>query len=143
MADPLVIQADIELFLTQWYRTALAARSETVCEDVVVTNREPGPNDPFPAKLLVIRDDGGPDTSIISAERNVGLSILAGTKENPQDANDLSRIVHALRNQIPAVAAGNPVAAVIASNGPFPVAESQPRARRYITLTLAVAGKLL
>jgi hypothetical protein len=144
MADPLVIQADIELFLTQWYRNALAERPEAVCADVEVTNREPGPNvDPFPAKLLVIRDDGGPDTSIITAERNVGLSVLAGTKENPKDANDLARIVHALRNQIPAVIAGNPVAAVIASNGPFPVAESQPRARRYITVTFAIAGELL
>jgi len=143
VADPLVIQADLELFLTQWYRTALAARPEAVCRDVEVVNREPGPGEDFPERLLVIRDDGGPDTSVISAERDVGLSVLAGTKENPKDANDLARIVHALRTQIPAVAAGNPVAAVLASNGPFPVAESQPRARRYITVRFAIAGTLL
>ncbi|MGV8912240.1 MAG: hypothetical protein ACOH14_06430 [Rhodoglobus sp.] len=143
MADPLIIQADIVLFLTQWYREALAARPEAVCRDVEVVNREPSAGEPFPEKMLVIRDDGGPDTSIISAERNVGLSVLAGTQENPKDADDLSRIVHALRNQIPAVAVGNPVAAVLASNGPFPVAESQSRARRYITVRFAVTGTLL
>ena len=143
MADPLVIHADLELFLTAWYRAALAARPEPVCQGVVVSRREPGPNDPFPARLLVIRDDGGADTSVIGAERDVGLSILAGTKENPQDAKDLARIVHALRSQIPAVAPGNPVSAVLSSRGPFAVTESQPKARLYITMTLAVVGSLL
>lgn len=140
MVDPLVIHADLELFLTGWYRAALDARSEPVCQGVTVTNREPGPNEPFPDKLLVIRCDGGVDTSIITAERDVGLSVLAGTVENPKDANDLARIVHALRTQIPAVAPGNPVAAVLASRGPLAVPESQPRARRYIPVTFAVTG---
>jgi hypothetical protein len=140
--DPLVAHDDLELFLVGWYRQALTARPETVCRGVVVDNKEPT-GTTFPAKLLVIRNDGGPDTSILTAERDVGLSVLAGTKENPKDANDLARIVHALRNQIPAVEPGNPVSAVLASNGPFPVAEAQPRARRYITLTLSVVGALL
>jgi hypothetical protein len=135
VADPLVIHDDLELFLCAWYRNALAARPEDVCRDVVVSNTET--NDP---KQLIIQDNGGPDTSIISAERDVGLSILAGTVELPQDANDLARIVHALRTQIPAVEPGNPVSAVIASNGPYAVPENQPKARRYISLTLAVAG---
>jgi hypothetical protein len=143
VAEPLVVHADLELFLTGWFRTALAARPEPVCQGVTVTNREPGPTETFPNRLLVIRDDGGADTSVLTAERDVGLSILAGTKENPKDANDLARIVHALRSQIPAVAPDNPVSAVLSSRGPFAVTESQPKARRYITLTLAVVGTLL
>lgn len=140
MADPLVIHSNLELFLTTWYRAALEARPELVCRDVEVVNREPEPGKPFPEKLLVISDFGGPDTSILTAERSVGLSVLAGTRENPKDAVDLALIVHALRTQIPAVEPGNPVTAVLAANGPYPVPENQPRARRYITLTLGVAG---
>ncbi|WP_022886361.1 hypothetical protein [Glaciibacter superstes] len=135
MADPLVIHADLDLFLVGWYRRALAARPEAVCRNVVVDIRESNA-----ARQLIVRADGGVDTSIISAERDVGLSILAGTVENPKDANDLANIVHALRTQIPAVEPGNPVTAVLRSSGPLPVPESQEKARRYITLTLAVAG---
>jgi hypothetical protein len=138
VADPLVAFDDLELFLTGWFRRALAARPEPVCRNVVVDTKES--NAP---KQLIVRVDGGADTSVITAERDVGLSVLAGTDENPKDANDLARIVHALRTQIPAVEPGNPVAAVLASNGPFPVAEAQPMARRYITLTLSVVGALL
>lgn len=143
MADPLVIHDDLELFLTGWYRDALAARPETVCRDVAVSNREPEPGQVFPARLLVIRDDGGPDTSLLTAERSVGLSVLAGTKANPRDANDLARIVHALRLAIPSVDPGNPVAAVLESNGPYAVVEDQPHARRYLTLTLSVVPRLM
>jgi hypothetical protein len=138
VADPLVVHADLARFLVAWYTTALAARPEAVCHDVVVGTRET--NDP---KQLIIRVDSGPDTSILTAERDVGLSVLAGTVELPQEAIELALIVHALRTQIPAVEPGNPVTAVIASNGPYPVPEEQPKARQYITLTLAVAGTLL
>lgn len=142
MADPLVAHDDLELFLTEWYRARLTARPEPICHDVEVGNREPtGPD--FPKKMLIIRVDGGPDTSILTAERDVGLSVLAGTKEDPTDANELARIVHALRNQIPAVEAGNPVAALIASSPPIPVPEQQARARRYIPITLAVVARPL
>lgn len=139
MADPAVIHADLEMFLTDWYRRALAARPEPVCRDVEVGNTEPDDGE-FPARLLVIHDVGGADTSIVTAERDVNLSVLAGTLENPKDANDLARIVHALRLQIPAVEPGNPVAAVLSSRGPMPVPEQQPRARRLVVVTFSVVG---
>ncbi|MFC5930930.1 hypothetical protein [Cryobacterium melibiosiphilum] len=141
MADPLVIHADLMLFLTGWFREALAARPESYCQGVVVTHQEPSGD--LPERCLVIRVDGGPDTSILTAERDVGLSILAGTKENPQEAIQLALMVHALRSQIPGLEPGNPVAAVLSSNGPFAVVETQPVARQYITLVLGVVGTLL
>ena len=135
MADPLVLHSDLAMFLTQWFRAALAARTEEYCHGVVVTIRETDA-----PRQLIVRVDGGPDTSVISAEKDVGLSILAGTKENPKDAIDLALMVHALRSQIPGLEPGNPVAAVISSQGPFAVADLQPMARQYITLVLAVTG---
>ena len=145
MADPLVIHSDLELHLTTWYRAALSARSEPVCAGVVVSNREPAgtPKDPFPKRLVVIRDDGGPDTSLLTATRSVGISVFAGTQENPADAIQLALIVHALRNQIPSTDPSNPVAALLGSNGPYPVSDAQPIARRYLTLSLAVVARAL
>lgn len=142
MPDPAVVHDDLELFLTAWYRAALAARPEEVCQGVEIDNREPT-GDNFPDRLLVIRDDGGPDTSILTGTRTVGLSVLAGDPENPKDAADLAAIVHALRTQIPSTDPDNPVAAVLGSLGPYRVPESQPRARRYMTFTLSVVGKAL
>lgn len=142
MSDPAVIHSDLELFLGTWYRVALAARPEEVCRGVEVDNREPNDGE-FPDRLLVIRDDGGPDTSVLTGTRTVGLSVLAGDPENPKDAADLAAIVHALRTQIPSVDPDNPVAAVLGSLGPYRVPEFQPRARRYMTLTLSVVGKAL
>lgn len=141
--DPLVAHDDLELFLTGWYRRELAGRPEDICQRAEVSNRWPKPGEDFPDVLVVIRDDSGPDTSILTAERQVGISVLAGTRDDPQDAVTLARIVHALRSQIPAVEPGNPVAAVLGANGPYPVPEPQERACRYLTITFVVVASPL
>lgn len=138
-----VIHADLELFLTGWLRDQLAQRTEVVCQGVVVSNREPPASGPFPPRMVVIRDDGGARTSIVTRQSSVGISVLAGTKDTPQDAIDLARIVLALAEDCAAVEPGNPVAAVLESNGPYPVPEAQPHARRYMTLVMSVVGSPL
>lgn len=138
--DPLVVHDDLELFLTSWYRARILARPESVCAGVDVNRVEPST---LPKKLIVIRDDGGPETSILTGERSVGVTILAGTKSNPKDAKDLANIAYALRSQIASPDPLNPVAAVLDSTSPVMVPEAQERARVYFTLTLAVAGRLL
>lgn len=149
MAEPLVIDDDLIGYLIPWYHAVLAARPEAYCSDVEVANSEPDSETPFPARLLVINDAGGPETSFLTGERTVSMSILAGTKDHPQDANDLARMVRALRSQVPApgfetVIGGttyrNPVTAVVDSNGPFEVEEAQDRARRLLNITFAVSG---
>lgn len=153
MADPLVVNSDLELFLTSWYRTALqgseaaavAARigaQAGLLSGVEVDNKETA-EPPFPEKLLVIRDDGGPETSPVTGERSVGLSVLAGTKLAPKPANDLIRVVLALTVLLPAPdvpgqSPRNPISAVLERNGPFPVDEAQDRARRFATVVFAV-----
>jgi hypothetical protein len=143
VADPLVVHDDLEMFLTAWYRTALAGRPEPVCEDVVVDRVEPGPDEEWPEKLLVIRDDGTARTSFLTGEASIGLTVFAGSKQNPKDAKDLARIVLALAAGVPSADPENPVAALLDSNGPYMVPEAQPRARVYSNVSLAVAGRAL
>ncbi len=96
----------------------------------------------FPAALVVITVVDLIDTSLMTADASVSISVLAGTLEDPRSADQLALIVHALRTQIPGVQP-NPVAAVIDSHGPSPVPEDQDRARRLITMTLSVTPTLL
>lgn len=140
MSDPLIGYDDLELFLLAWFRSALAARPEPVCAGVTVARVEP-PTDSLPAKLLVIRDDGATDSSFITAEASLGFTVLAGSKENPKDAKDLTRIVHALLSQVPSPDPANPFAALLSRTSPVLVAEAQPKARAYTTATFAIAGR--
>lgn len=142
MSDPLIGFDDLEIFLIGWYRAALAARPETYAQGVTVVRVEP-PTDQLPTPMLVIRDDGTTDTSFITGEASIGLTVLAGSKENPKPAKDLMRLVHALASQIPSADPSNPVAALLGRTGPFLVAEDQPVARAYVTLSLAVAGRAI
>ena len=138
--DPLIAHADLEKFLCDWYRARLAARPEPICSGVQVDRAV---FEPLPSKLVVIRDDGGPETSLLTGERSVGVSILAGTTAYPSAAKQLAQIVYALRSQIPSGDPSNPVAAVLDSTAPVMVPEAQERACVYFTLNLAVAGRLL
>lgn len=140
---PLVIEPDVELFLTGWLRRELALRPEAYAQGVKVSDREPEKDADFPERLVIVRYDGGPGTSLVTSEANVGVSVLAGSKSDPQDANDLARLVKALMKGCALAEAGNPVSAVLASTGPYPVTEDQPRARRYMTFTLGLVGQEL
>lgn len=132
-----VRHVDLELYLTGWYRDALAARDEWPADaEVDRVEREP-----LAPVLLVIRDDGGPATGLTTREAQVGLSILAGTREDPKRAKDLAELVLALAPRIPSGDPANPVAAVLGSTAPTLVPEAQERARAYCTLRLAVVGQ--
>lgn len=135
-----VIHADLELFFTGWLRARLAERSEPVCAGVTVNNKEPAI---IPPKLVVIRYDGSSTGEIITDSAALGVTIYAGSKALPKDANDLARIVRALIADSARVEPGNPVAAVTASNGPIPVADEGEKAVRYLTFELTVVGSAL
>jgi hypothetical protein len=141
--EPSVIQGDLVGYVITKYRELLHARPEPDCLAAVVRDREPSPGDEWPDVLVVVRDDGGPDTSFLTGERSVGITCLLGTKENPTPAMDLARIVHALRVELPGVGPDVPVSAVLESFGPILVAEAGPQARVLVNLTLAVAGEPL
>ncbi|MBT2473309.1 hypothetical protein J7E68_01635 [Microbacterium sp. ISL-103] len=136
-----IIHADLELWLTGWLRAQLAARPEAVCQGVTVNNKEPAGT--LPSKLVVVRYDGSSVEELHVDSASVGVTIYAGTKALPKDANDLARIVRALIGDSARVEPGNPVAAVTASNGPIPVADAGEKAVRYLTFELAVVGSPL
>lgn len=142
MVDPAVIHADLELFLTTWYRTALAARPESVCAGVTV-DRVESTRPQAPRKQLIIRDDGIVRTSFLTGQASIGLTVLAGTKENPKDAKDLARIVLALASQIASADPANPIARLATATGPYLVAEQSTFARAYIPVTFDVVGRAL
>jgi hypothetical protein len=139
-----VLHTDLEAFLPGWYRAAFAERAEAYCQDVQFDRVESDPTSgPFPARLVVFRDDSGQVDPLITAERSVGVSVLAGTKEDPAEAKAIALMVLALAPRIPGLETGNPVTAFRGAFGPYAVTENQPRARQYLTLTLAVAGRPL
>lgn len=138
-----IIHDDLELWLAGWLRVRLAARPEAVCQNVTVDNKEPAPNDTWPKRLVVIRDDGSTEDELIVDSAALGVTVYAGTKVLPKEANDLARIVRALIRDSARVEPGNPVAHVERSAGPFKVDDERPEARRYLTFELKVVGSAL
>lgn len=136
-----VIYPDVDLFLTTWWRAQIDASPLPEMDGFEVDNKEPDPELPFPARLLVVRFDGITRTSFATGDTTVGLSILAGTKANPKDANDAALWVLAVAERLPSVEPGNPVTRLNSATGPFTVTEDQDRARRLVTLDLGLAGQ--
>jgi hypothetical protein len=142
---PAVVHDDLEMFLFRWYRNALEGRTEPFAQSVTFDRIEPPANAPQSGLWVVIRDNSGVDTSLVTAERDVGISVLGGTREDPSAPLALARLLIALRTRIPGVEADNPVAAVVptSANGPYLVAEEQQVARAYGTFSLVVVGRPL
>ncbi len=138
MADA-EIDPDVELYLTGFIRTELAARSEV---GGFVSNREwsppaSNPNARPPVWQVIVRDDGVVDGELIVADAAVGISVLAGTMDNPGEAMRLARIVKAIVKTTPADFAG-PVTVVRSFTGPYRIQEPALYARAYMTCSLGI-----
>lgn len=156
MAEPRVVHSDLELFGLAFYRAQLVALAadgtvsvadKAILAGFEVARVEPGPDETFPPKLLVFRDDSGPG-ELLTAERAIGVSVLMGTKADPRDCKRAAAIFLGLVWQMPTPGDGNltmdadpvrnPVASVDQVLGPYIVPEDQDRARAYGTATLQV-----
>lgn len=137
-----VLPADVVGWLIGFTRAELRAYQGRfpVAAGAVVRAKEPEPGEEFPDRLVVIDEATRVAGELIVDEVDIGVSVLAGTREHPQDARDLARLVHAIIRDSAGTQPGNPIAAVLASNGPYPVPEDAPRARRYSTHTLSTVG---
>lgn len=135
-----VTPPDLELWLTRYVRAQAALDGHAAD----VTNKEP-PTLSLPLRrpLIVIRDDSGPRLSHVTFDRSIGASVLAGSKQDDQPANDLARWLAAVLFDLDLpLVDGSPIAAVEVSgcNGPYPVADELDVARRYLTAQYVVAG---
>lgn len=136
----LVLAPDMELWLTSYLRATLANLGHTVD----VGNKEPSTlKTPLACPLVVIRDDSGPRLSQVTFSRQIGVSVLAGSRQNDQPSNDLARLVVGILTDDSIITAPNsPIAAIDydACNGPYAVVDDQDVARRYATITYRTVG---
>ena len=134
---PAILYGDIEAQQVTYLAAALAARPEPVTADVGVRNRVPAgtDTDPRPARLVTVRDDGGPSLGDVRAVARVGYNVWAATEA---EASDLANIVAAL---VAGCADGNPVVRATVTR-PYSVADDG-RWNLYFTAELWVRGSNL
>lgn len=141
-----VIFSDLEKFLTGHIRTELAALPGQPYQGGWVSNQFYSPDADVPRSpppyQIVVRDDSGPDTSIITQEPTVGVTVLMGDDATQgQSATDLALIVKMIVKDSAGTDPDNPVAAVLGSTGPYKVTDPTGMPRRYMTFELRVTGK--
>ncbi|MFJ4284016.1 hypothetical protein ACIPY0_00050 [Paenarthrobacter nicotinovorans] len=129
-----VLFTDLELYLTGRIRAELAALGTPLAVNVFVSNRFP---DPAREKTVVVRDDSGSTTSIVTKDPSVGITVLGKTD---QIATDLANLVHMIMSDCAGPQPDNPVANVRGANGPFKVLDEAGQPRRYMTFDLSVVG---
>jgi len=138
----MITPPDMELWATGYLRAELAALGR----DVEVSNKEPAALDASSMEkpLIVVRDDSGSQTSAVTYDRSLGISVLYGTRQDDQGAGDLARKVMAIMaDDAVAETEGSPVAAVVRDgcNGPYSVIEAQDLHRKYMTVEYSVVGE--
>lgn len=142
-----LLDPDIDRFLTGEIRARLAvlAGAEFPAARGHVSNRRWAPPAANPAATppawqVIVRDDGINDIDLSLGDAGVGIVCLAGSQDNPGPAIRLGKIVKAIVKATPRVEAGNPVAAVLAFHGPYPVTEDSTYEQRYMTCSLGVVS---
>lgn len=109
------------------------------------TNKEPTDlKTPLTAPLIIVRDDSGTMLSQVTFDRSIGVSILAGSRQDDWQTNHTAReIAGILFDDDIALADGSPIAAITRSgcNGPYAVVEPLNVSRRYLTAQYVVVGQ--
>lgn len=135
-----VTPPDLEWFLTGYVRSRAAGNGL----DVTVSNKEPADLKlPVQRPVIVLRDDPGSRLSVVTFDRSVGATVLAGTRLNDKPANDLARwLAGVLMDPAIIEAPNSPIASIEwdGCNGPYAVTEALDVARRYQTVQYTVVG---
>lgn len=140
-----VIFTDTEEFLTRYIRAKLAAIPGQPYKGSFISNEfyspEPqAPRDPPPFQIIV-RDDGGPRTGVVTKNITAGVTVLGSDAKTKQPTTELALLVAAIVEDCAAVEDGNPVAAVTGSTGPIKVVDLSGQPRRYMTFAMVVTGE--
>lgn len=135
-----VLPPDTELFLCTWLRS----EANRLNLNIEVGNQEPETlTFPLTRPLVIVRDDGGPQSSPITYERTIGLTVLGGSRRDAQATMDLARTMYALATSTQAcLAEGSPLVAIDhgASQPPYRVADEADTTRAYMTIEATVQG---
>lgn len=93
--------------------------------------------------LVVVRDDGGPQSDWIVFDRSLGITVYGWDETNPKPLRDLAADLYAqLTDDELAYMDGSPITAVTQSgcNGPYPVSTSMACAGYYLTVEYSTVG---
>jgi len=133
-AKPAVVFTDLEAWAVTYLVAALAARAESYASGVTVSNRVP---EALPARLVTVRDDGGPRSPTVTKTSSLGVNVWASSAA---DATDLARLVVALLEQS---AGSGPVKGSTATSGPYRVPEQSGTPHWYASVDLVHRGTSL
>lgn len=133
-AAPAVLFPDTKSWAISYLSSALAARPEAVASGVTVAGKVPAT---MPARLVTIRDDGGPRSSAVTKRVSLGVNVWAGTD---QDAAGLAALVAALLEDSSGKGA---VVAHLSTSGPVEAVEASGKPHRYLSVDLSVRGTAL
>jgi hypothetical protein len=132
-----VIFPDVEKVLVAGIKAALSQRTETYAQNVLVATRKPAPDfTPYPAKIVTIRSDGGPQLDDVRKQERLGIHVWADTYS---DASDLARLLEALLKQM----TGEEIKLVEIALSPVRVDEEGPQECRFMTIQVITKGATL
>lgn len=129
----------LDEWLVSYIRSKLASRSM----DVIVDTVEPPTLDaPLATPMVIIREDSGTQTSHLTFTRQVGISVLAGSRQNDKATRRLSQVVYAIATSMDIALADGPIASVQLEgcSGPYAVADDQDVGRRYMIASYSAVG---
>ena len=129
----MTIYPDIESLIVARLKSGLSALSNPVASGVTVAVKKPAPDvSPYPAKIVTVRADGGPEISrgLIKSEM-IGINVFAGSYK---DASDLARYVESI------VRASNwgDIKMVETTMSPVRVDNEATEEQRYMTFRIVV-----
>lgn len=130
MTTPVVFP-DTELWIAQWARDALSARTEAYTRDVYVGNKVP---ETRRDRMIVIRREGGQRLDQVREQPLITIRIWGSSE---QEATDLARLFLALLWAAPVT---GPLAAVVNLTGPNPVPDESGQPLRLASADLVIRG---
>jgi len=132
-AKPDVVFTDLEAWAVTYLGAQLAARAEPFTNGVTVDHVTPVP---LPARLVTVRDDGGPRGAVTKTS-SLAVNVWAATEE---DASDLVRMVVALLERS---AASGRVVGHVSTAGPARVPEESGTPHWFASVDLVHRGTSL
>lgn len=124
MGDPVVLFEDAEKWWVTYLDAGLTARSELYADGVYVSTSIPDPRIATPARMVIVRRDGGPELTVASELVRLGINVYAATDE---DVANLTILVRAL---VKAAAGDGPVRKTTV-NGHLSLPNEDTYRRRY------------